>query len=95
MLKNIKLENEDKIVGGQPADEGDIPFQVQMNRYSYPYLVCGGAILDSMTILTAAHCCAAVAGDEISITYGSLKKDAEESDGGTVSFKVMYTVPKS
>ena len=47
------MQNADRIVGGEAAPEM-IPWQVFMlmeNKF-----LCGGTVLDSCTILTAAHC---------------------------------------
>ena len=62
------MKNADRIVGGQDAPS-PIPWQV------YKGAGCGGTILDSTTILSAAHCNYYV-GE--SIRAGSLK---EESGG--------------
>ena len=47
------MQNADRIVGGEPAPSM-IPWQVAMLSGSFQF--CGGTILDSCTILTAAHC---------------------------------------
>ena len=47
------MQNADRIVGGEAAPEM-IPWQVFMlmeNKF-----LCGGTVLDSCTILSAAHC---------------------------------------
>ena len=55
------MANNDRIVGGQKA-ESPIPWQVSLRRCSTGncqqsvVFYCGGTILDSKTILTAAHC---------------------------------------
>ena len=63
-----------KIVGGQDASTM-IPWQVAMLSGSFQF--CGGTILDSCTILTAAHC-AINTGHKI--RAGSISK----SNGGQV-----------
>jgi len=45
----------DRIVGGGPAEIGTWPFMVRF-QFGRNYL-CGGALLDGKTVLTAAHCC--------------------------------------
>ena len=47
------MQNADRIVGGEAAPSM-IPWQVAMLDGSFQF--CGGTVLDSCTILTAAHC---------------------------------------
>merc|ERR1712088_186047 len=47
------MKNADRIVGGEAAPEM-IPWQVAMLSGTFQF--CGGTVLDSCTILTAAHC---------------------------------------
>ena len=47
------MQNTERIVGGEQAP-GMIPWQVALLSGSFQF--CGGTILDSCTILTAAHC---------------------------------------
>merc|ERR1719219_777732 len=47
------MKNADRIVGGEAAPSM-IPWQVAMLSGSFQF--CGGTVLDSCTILTAAHC---------------------------------------
>ena len=46
------------IVGGEDAEDGEFPWQVQLrfsdNSHS---LYCGGSILNEEWVVTAAHCC--------------------------------------
>ena len=49
-----------RIIGGRRAKEGEFPWQVSIGRISVTSGIithfCGGTILSSNTILTAAHC---------------------------------------
>jgi trypsin len=42
------------IVGGVPATAGDFPFIVSFQKNGQHF--CGGSLIDSTTVLTAAHC---------------------------------------
>lgn len=52
--------NDSKIVGGSKIDIREVPYQVSIRlRLPYsgnPFHICGGAIISSRSILTAAHC---------------------------------------
>ena len=44
------------IVGGRPAQDGEAPWQVSIQRGSFHF--CGGTIINENFIVTAAHCTA-------------------------------------
>ena len=44
-----------RIIGGEVAKEGEFPFIVRLH-YEDPTIICGGSLLDSTTVVTAAHC---------------------------------------
>ena len=71
------MQNADRIVGGQDVPRM-IPWQVAILSNGFQY--CGGTILDSCTVLSAAHC-------EIStndmIRAGSINKQT----GGQVRYR--------
>lgn len=52
----VPQENRNRIVGGQPADKNEYPWQVALKRTGSRKPFCGGSILSSDTVLTAAHC---------------------------------------
>ncbi len=45
----------ERIVGGRPAKASEVPYQVAVMAKSLG-LVCGGALYNSDTVITAAHC---------------------------------------
>ena len=53
---NIKRDNltVNKIVGGRPSIVGDWGWQIGMIRYGK--FVCGGSLINSQWVITAAHC---------------------------------------
>ena len=70
------MQNADRIVGGESAPSM-IPWQVWI-----PQVWCGGTILDSCTILSAAHCGGIDNGTNI--RAGSLNRNS----GGQVSQRI-------
>lgn len=65
------LSNNGRIVGGIEIDIKERPFQIALNIYNDSEIVqmCGGAIVNPDTILTAAHCL--VEGYKLNIRAGS------------------------
>ena len=46
--------SEERILGGNKAEEGDWPWQVSLQKNNVHH--CGGVLISSMWILSAAHC---------------------------------------
>uniref|UniRef100_A0A182QTY3 trypsin n=1 Tax=Anopheles farauti TaxID=69004 RepID=A0A182QTY3_9DIPT len=67
-----------RIVGGIEVDISQVPYQVSL-QYEQQH-ICGGCILSSKWILTAAHCVGDELTDELSVRVGS----SEHASGGTV-----------
>lgn len=54
LLATPLVERKKKVIGGVPAYRGEFPHQVLILRYGYVY--CGGSIISTKHVLTAAHC---------------------------------------
>ena len=76
--RKLTFEDETKIVGGNVVtDISQRPFKVSYELYFPGYFsvpVCGGAIIDDYTVLTAAHCCLDLINDDVIVRTGALKK---------------------
>jgi trypsin len=66
-----------EIVGGSASPSGEAPWQVSLRRTSH---FCGGAILNSTTVLTAAHCVSGASPSSITVRYNTLT----HASGGTL-----------
>ncbi|RZC37402.1 Trypsin domain containing protein, partial [Asbolus verrucosus] len=51
----VQVEDETKIVGGFEANKDDYPYVVSLRNTNNNHF-CGGTLVDSMHIVTAAHC---------------------------------------
>lgn len=51
----LPLERQTRVVGGEPAAAWSSPWQMALRSRMYGHL-CGGALISSTWLLTAAHC---------------------------------------
>ncbi|KAJ2238162.1 hypothetical protein H4R99_003444 [Coemansia sp. RSA 1722] len=58
-VSSVSAESE-RIIGGQAASTGKFPFAVHLFKDDSPY--CGGTLIDSEWVVTAAHCVASSSG---------------------------------
>ncbi|KAF5287003.1 hypothetical protein FQA39_LY16117 [Lamprigera yunnana] len=58
-----------RIVGGEPVAIEDYPYQVSFQLYQIHF--CGGSIISSSIVLTAAHCTDRLLLNGLTIAYGS------------------------
>lgn len=60
-----------RIVGGEDVPDGEIKFIVSLRDENGTH-VCGGSLLDSTTVLTAAHCLISDEIQIVSVTAGTV-----------------------
>ncbi|KAF2881831.1 hypothetical protein ILUMI_24332 [Ignelater luminosus] len=76
-----------RVVGGSDAQSGEFPYQISIRTRSNSHN-CGGSIIDTTTILTAAHCIVGTYPSDITVVCGSHKL----STGG-VRYEVSKIIP--
>ncbi|KAK4872798.1 hypothetical protein RN001_014827 [Aquatica leii] len=71
LLATVCGQNVDdwKLVGGSLAGDGEYPYQVSLKIGQRH--ICGGSIINSATVLTAAHCVYRIPAQQITVTAGS------------------------
>ena len=67
---------EPRIVGGEKVTTDKYPYAVYLvNADGYQF--CGGVLIDSDSVLTAAHCAEAIPQDELAVVAGRLDKSTD------------------
>ncbi len=66
----VVSRNDPRIVGGNPTDPGEYPFLVALvfssTGNSWLGQFCGGAVIDAVWVMTAAHCVTDMDGNQVS-----------------------------
>ncbi|KAK4320257.1 hypothetical protein Pmani_008866 [Petrolisthes manimaculis] len=72
--------NESKVVGGEVVTRGETPYLISLqdNRWGGERHYCGGAIYNSHTIITAAHCVVAFNTDIFQVVAGEYDRSVTE-----------------
>lgn len=61
-----------KIINGENAKEGEIPYQVSLQNKFSSFHFCGGSILNENYIITAAHCVNGKFAEDIKVVAGTI-----------------------
>ncbi|XP_033734418.1 fibrinolytic enzyme, isozyme C-like [Pecten maximus] len=76
LINEAEQLSNSRIIGGSDAQISNNPWQVSLRRFSSH--ICGGVILNSTAVLTAAHC---VTGNSYTVRYGS----GSSNGGGSIA----------
>ena len=69
------------IVGGEDAEDGEFPWQVQLRSSdSTRSLFCGGSVLNEEWVITAAHCCHGTLPRGVHVVAGGILR-IEDNEG--------------
>ncbi|XP_017761679.1 PREDICTED: chymotrypsin-2-like isoform X1 [Eufriesea mexicana] len=60
-----------RIVNGEKAKEGEIPYQVSLQNRDSSFHFCGGSILNENYVITAAHCVSGKLAIELKVVAGT------------------------
>ncbi|XP_045102510.1 proclotting enzyme-like isoform X3 [Portunus trituberculatus] len=85
---NSKKSLFNRIVGGKPADPKDWPWMAALLRRDRNIQYCGGTLITSQHVLTAAHCLKPFSASEIQVRLGEYTFD-NPTDGAHVDFDVV------
>ena len=79
-----------RIVGGQEAEPGEFPWQVALVTRGSSRPFCGGTLLSSHTVLTAAHCLTGLTTSRFRLVVG--EHDYTRSDGEETIQPASFTI---
>jgi len=91
--KLLGKSTQDRIVGGRPAKDGEVPYIISLQRKGWSggwSHSCGGSILNENTIITAAHCVDGAAASSLQIRYNTLR---HATGGELVAIKTVKGHP--
>nr|XP_034195406.1 chymotrypsin-2-like isoform X5 [Osmia lignaria] len=69
-----------RIVNGEDAKEGEIPYQVSLQNQGSSFHFCGGSVLNENYVITAAHCVEGKTAPSIKVIAGTINLTAPKSE---------------
>jgi trypsin len=79
------------IVGGAPADEGEYPFMAAITDNS-GFQFCGGSVIASLWVITAAHCVEGARADRTKVVTGRTNL-GNTSQGQSIQAQQIFVNP--
>nr|XP_033322627.1 trypsin-1-like [Megalopta genalis] len=61
-----------RIVNGEDAREGEIPYQVSLQKMASSFHFCGGSVLNNYYVITASHCVDGTQPEAIKVVAGTI-----------------------
>jgi len=83
-----------RIVGGEDAYYGEFPHQITLLRGGPDgSLMCGGSLVDSNWVVTAAHCCDGQSARRLGVAVGNHNLYSDDSDQENIQVKRIVMHP--
>ena len=83
-----------RIVGGEETEPNEYPWQVALvNEWLPNFVFCGGTVVNSKFVMTAAHCTEGKDADELLVKVGEHDLAVDDDDARLVGVKTIHEHP--